>query len=81
MEIKKNRYGQDRSYERVDEKRIRVRGNSKYQRESADDNGNITMFDFEGGPCFNLHGKIKFKYKRNILSLAISKNPFLLLLI
>ena len=56
MEIKKNRYGQDRSYERVDEKRIRVRGNSKYQRESADDNGNITMFDFEGGPCFNLHG-------------------------
>ena len=32
MEIKKNRYGQDRSYERVDEKRIRVRGNSKYQR-------------------------------------------------
>ena len=63
MEIKKNRYGQDRSYERVDEKKIRVRGNSKYQRESADDNGNITMFDFEGGPCFNLHGKIKFKYR------------------
>ena len=21
------------------------------------------MFDFEGGPCFNLHGKIKFKYR------------------
>ena len=63
MEIKKNRYGEDRSYERVDDRRIRVRGNSKYQRVSEDDKGNITMFDFEGGPCFNLNGKVKFKYR------------------
>ena len=63
MEIKKNRYGEDRSYERVDDRRIRVRGNSKYQRVSEDENGNITMFDFEGGPCFNLNGRVKFKYR------------------
>mgnify|MGYP001346736071 FL=1 len=63
MEIKKNRYGEDRSYERVDDRRIRVRGNSKYQRVSEDENGNITMFDFEGGPCFNLNRRVKFKYR------------------
>ena len=34
MEIKKSRYGEDRSYEKVDEKRIRVTGNSKFTRSS-----------------------------------------------
>jgi hypothetical protein len=63
MEIKKSRYGEDRSYEKVDEKRIRVTGNSKFTRSSQNDNGEVTMYDFEGGPCFNLNAKIKYKFR------------------
>ena len=57
MEIKKSRYDEDRSYEKVDEKRIRAIDNSKFTRSSQNDNGEVTMYDFEGGPCFNLNAK------------------------
>ena len=60
MEIVQNRYGVDRVIEKIDSTRIRVMGESLFSRGSQDDNGNQTMFDFEGGPCLNLGGKIKY---------------------
>ena len=61
MEIIKNRYGVDRVIEKIDTTRIRVMGESLISRGSEDDNGNQTMFDFEGGPCLNVGGSIKYK--------------------
>jgi len=61
MEIKKNRYGHERVFEKIDEHRIRVMGDSIFSRESENEDGQITMFDFEGGPCFNLGGKVEYK--------------------
>jgi len=60
MEIIKNRYGVDRVYEKLDSTRIRVMGESLIARGSQDEDGNQTMFDFEGGPCLNVGGKIKY---------------------
>lgn len=61
MEIIQNRYGVDRVIEKIDSTRIRVMGESLFSRGSQDDDGNQTMFDFEGGPCLNVGGKIKYK--------------------
>lgn len=61
MEIIKNRYGVDRVIEKIDTTRIRVMGESLFSRGSEDDKGNQTMFDFEGGPCLNVGGSIKYK--------------------
>ena len=60
MEIVKNRYGVDRVYEKLDSTRIRVMGESLLSRGSQDEEGNQIMFDFEGGPCFNVGGKILY---------------------
>ena len=61
MEIIQNRYGVDRVIEKIDTTRIRVMGESLFSRGSEDDKGNQTMFDFEGGPCLNVGGSIKYK--------------------
>ena len=61
MEIVKNRYGVERVIEKLDSTRIRVMGESLMTRGSQDDEGNQTMFDFEGGPCLNVGGSIKYK--------------------
>jgi hypothetical protein len=61
METIKNRNGQDRTIQRISHAKVRVMGESSFVRKSADDNGNITMFDFEGGPAFNIGAKIKFE--------------------
>lgn len=61
MEIVKNRYGVERVIEKIDSNRIRVMGESLMTRGSEDEDGNQTMFDFEGGPCFNVGGNIKYK--------------------
>ena len=60
MEIIQNRYGVDRVIEKIDSTRIRIMGESLFSRGSHDDDGNQTMFDFEGGPCLNVGGKIKY---------------------
>lgn len=60
MEITQNRYGVDRVMEKIDSNRIRVMGESLITRGSKDENGNQTMFDFEGGPCFNVGGTITY---------------------
>lgn len=76
MEIVQNRYGVDRVLEKIDNSRIRIMGESLVSRTSQDENGNLTMFDFEGGPCLNLGGKIKYKggnFKINSIKLEESK--------
>jgi len=60
MEIVQNRYGNDRVIEKISPTKLRVMGESIISRGSQDENGNQTMFDFEGGPCLNLGGKIQF---------------------
>ena len=61
MEIVQNRYNIDRVLDKIDSRRIRVMGESLYTRGSQDGDGNQIMFDFEGGPCLNVGGKIKYK--------------------
>lgn len=60
MEIVKNRYGNDRVIEKISSTKLRVMGESLFSRGSQDEEGNQTMFDFEGGPCLNVGGKIRF---------------------
>jgi hypothetical protein len=35
-------------------------GESQFSRGAEDASGNQTMFDFEGGPCLNVGGKIRY---------------------
>ena len=60
MEIIQNRYGVDRVIEKIDSTRIRVMGESYFSRSSQTEEGIQTMFDFEGGPCLNVGGKVKY---------------------
>jgi len=61
MEIVKSRYGLDRTIEKIGTDRLRVMGESQFQRTAQNDGGEITMFDFEGGPCYNVGGTIHFQ--------------------
>lgn len=68
MEIIKSRYGLERSIEKIDTNRIRVMGESQFQRTAKNDAGETTMFDFEGGPILSVggdiyYGKMKWKIK------------------
>jgi hypothetical protein len=60
MEIIQNRYGQDRVIEKISPTKLRITGESLIVRDSYDENGKLTMFDFEGGPCLNVGGTIKY---------------------
>jgi hypothetical protein len=60
MEIVQNRYGSDRVIEKITPTKLRIMGESLMVRTSDDTEGNCTMFDFEGGPCLNVGGKIRF---------------------
>lgn len=60
MEIVKNRYGSERVIEKISPTKLRIMGESLIARGSQDDEGNQTMFDFEGGPCLTLGGKIRY---------------------
>ena len=61
MEIVKSRYGLERSIERIDLNRVRVMGESQFIRKSTNKHGDITMFDFEGGPCYSVGAKLFFE--------------------
>jgi hypothetical protein len=60
MEIIKSRYGLERSIEKLDTNRIRVMGESQFQRTAKNDAGETIMFDFEGGPVLSVGGIINF---------------------
>lgn len=59
MDIIKSRYGAERSIEKLGDDRIRVMGESQFTRASQNDEGVVSMFDFEGGPCYNVGGTIR----------------------
>jgi hypothetical protein len=61
MEIIKSRYGSERSLERVDFQRIRVMGEALFTRTSKNEAGEITMYDFEGGPAYTVGMKMTFE--------------------
>ncbi len=60
MEIIQNRYGQERVIEKISMNRLRIMGDSLIYKNSIDKNGNLKMFDFEGGPFLSIGSKIKF---------------------
>lgn len=74
MEITKNRYGTDRVLEKIGTSKIRIMGESQFSRGAEDVNGNQTMFDFEGGPCLNVGGKIRYM-KTNWTITKIKSEP------
>jgi hypothetical protein len=61
MEVIQSRYGLDRTIEKIDSNRIRVMGESQFQRTAQNDAGEVTMFDFEGGPCLSIGGELTFQ--------------------
>jgi hypothetical protein len=61
MEIIKSRYGLERTIEKIDTNRLRVMGESQFQRVAQNDEGEVTMFDFEGGPVLSVGGDIYFQ--------------------
>jgi len=61
MEIVKSRYGLERSIERINLNKVRVMGESQFVRKSTNKHGETSLFDFEGGPCYTLGGKIFFE--------------------
>jgi hypothetical protein len=40
---------------------VRVLGESQFVRKSTNKNGDVTLFDFEGGPAYTLGGKLSFE--------------------
>lgn len=60
MEVIKSRYGLDRSIEKLDYETFRVMGESSFVRVSSNKRDETTMYDFEGGPCLTLGGKIQY---------------------
>jgi hypothetical protein len=60
MEIVKSRYGLDRVIEKIGNDTMRVMGESAFVRKSTNKENKLTMFDFEGGPCLTVGGKITF---------------------
>jgi hypothetical protein len=60
MEIIKSRYGLDRSVEKIDVNTLRVMGQSEFVRVSENKKSKVSMFDFEGGPCLTVGGKVRY---------------------
>jgi len=76
MEIVKSRYGLDRTIEKIGTDRLRVMGETQFQRTAQNDEGEITMFDFEGGPCLSVGGDVFFqKLKWKIKSIKSEPQP------
>lgn len=74
MEIRKNRYGVERVFEKISHDKIRVMGESLFARSSQDEDGNQIMFDFEGGPCLNVGGKVYYgKSEWKIKSITVEQ--------
>lgn len=67
MEIIQSRYGLDRTIEKIDANRLRVMGESQFQRVAQNDAGDVTMFDFEGGPVLSIGGEISFQKSKWII--------------
>ena len=77
MDVIKSRYGKDRSIEKLGDRRIRIMGESEKTLCSKNDKGVVTMFDFEGGPCYNVGGTIRYqKTNWKIKKITIEKPKY-----
>ena len=77
MEIIKSRYGLERTIEKIDTNRLRVMGESQFQRVAQNDDGETTMFDFEGGPVLSVGGNVHFgKIKWTIKEIKPVKSAY-----
>ena len=77
MEIVKSRYGLDRTVEKIGSDRLRVMGETQFSRQAQNDEGVVTMYDFEGGPCLSIGGIIsyqKMKWKIEEIQPELSKH-------
>lgn len=77
MEIIQSKRSEDRILERIDFQRIRVSGTSDKIRKRTKD-GKINIFDFDGGPYYNIGGYIKFEkmtYKINNITQIENYTP------
>lgn len=72
MELIKSKTGEERVIERINFEKIRVTGKSKTYRKK-EDNGAISLFDFDGGPHYNVGGGIRFE-KLNYIIKGITQN-------
>lgn len=61
MEIIKSRYGLDRMLEKIDTDKIRITGESQFQKTYKNKRGGIKMVDFEGGPFLLVGTKLSFQ--------------------
>jgi len=61
MEVVQSRYGTERIIHKINPKKLRIQGESLFLNMSEDDNGNVIMFDFEGGPSLTVGGEIEFQ--------------------
>ena len=68
MEVIKSRYGLERVIEKLDTNRLRITGESQFQRTSTNDEGETTMFDFEGGPVLSVGGIINFQKTKWVIT-------------
>ena len=77
MEIIQSRYGLDRTIEKIGTDRLRVMGETQFARQAQNDEGEITMFDFEGGPCLSVGGDIHYqKMKWKIKAITPEASQF-----
>jgi hypothetical protein len=60
MEIVKSRYGLDRVIEKLNHDTLRITGESEFVRTSVNKEKLTSMFDFEGGPCLSIGGKLMY---------------------
>lgn len=60
MEVIKTKYGLDRSVQKLDHETLRVMGETEFVRVSTNKKNKTFMFDFEGGPCLTVGGKIRY---------------------
>jgi len=56
----KSRYGDPRYITNRGGGCYTIEGLAHYTRQSTDDKGNLTMLDFDGGPCLFVGGKFSF---------------------
>ena len=68
MEVIKSRYGLERVIEKLDTNRLRITGESQFQRTSTNDEAETTMFDFEGGPVLSVGGIINFQKTKWVIT-------------
>lgn len=77
MEVIKSRYGLERTIQKIDANRLRVMGESQFMRTAQNDEGMITMFDFEGGPVLSVGGDVTYqKIKWKIEKIEPIKSKF-----